>query len=663
MFIPAEMSEVDIFVYENDVEDIAQTVASLGVMHLLDANALGDWAEGVSSEWAGRIATYTAQERRVLEVLSQLKIREMPQPYQEHLRPAEDVARVEEALQQIESSTRELRERRDTLQRDLEHWELVAKSLEVLEPLSISLSDLRQMQNLHVVAGTIPAENLARLEASLFRIPYTIIPVHNHKRGMLVFAFCSEEHAPILDRALESAFLDPLALPSEYGGTPLEVLEQVNSHVTQDRSELQEIEKKQSEMAQTLETELQVLLVRIRGDRAIADAMAHFGHRGRVYLVAGWVPKTRVPELHAAIEKVTSGRATVEENSPYVTGGRQKIPTLLRNWRLFRPAEMLVTTYGTPDYGELDPTPLLAVTFVIMFGMMFGDLGDGLVLALVGLVLVLRLIPKLANLSAVGAIVMACGLASGVFGVLYGSVFGQDNIIAHLWLKPMRDIWALLEASIIFGVVVLNIGFAFRVATAIRLKRWKEAIFDKNGLVGLLLYWSLGGIVIYTLLGRSIPIVVDVAVPVFAIALFLAEPLTRLLEGKKPAFQGNIGEHMLQSFFELFEALISYISNTLSYVRLGAFAIAHAGLSMAIYLLANMVDTTTRIAVIGVVIIVVGNIGIILFEGLIVAIQTLRLEYYELFGKFFNGGGVPFKPLTLPVGSYQIASRKRSKQG
>jgi V/A-type H+-transporting ATPase subunit I len=107
--------------------------------------------------------------------------------------------------------------------------------------------------------------------------------------------------------------------------------------------------------------------------------------------------------------------------------------------------------------------------------------------------------------------------------------------------------------------------------------------------------------------------------------------------------------------------LISYISNTLSYVRLGAFAIAHAGLSMAVYILANMVDTTTRIAVIGVVIIVLGNVLIIGFEGLIVAIQTLRLEYYELFGKFFNGGGVPFKPLTLPVGSYQIVASRRSK--
>lgn len=659
MFIPAEMSEVDIFVYENDVENIAQTVTSLGVMHFLDANTLGNWAEGANSEWTGRVAAYAAQERRVLEILNFLKIREKALPYTENLQPAEDVALVEEILQRIESATRELRERRDTLQRDLEHLETVSQSLVVLEPLSISLSDLRQMKNLHVVAGTIPAENLARLEDSLFRIPFTIIPVHSNKSGTLIFAFCSEEHAPILDRALESAFLDPVTLPSEYGGTPQEVLEQVNSKVKQDQLELQEIQNKQSEMAQTYEAELQVLLVRIRGDRAIASAMAHFGHRGRVYLIAGWVLKERVPELHAAIDKVTNGRATVEENAPNVAAGKQKIPTLLRNWRIFRPAEMLVNMFGTPDYGEVDPTPILAVTFVLMFGMMFGDLGQGLLVALAGLALVLRLSPKLSSLSGAGAIVLACGLSSSIFGVLYGSVFGQEDLIPSLWLKPMVDVWTLIEVSIIYGVVVLNVGFALKQITAIRLKRWKDAVFDKNGLAGLLFYWSLGGIIIFVLLGRSIPLILEVAAGLFGVALFLAEPFTRIIKSEKPAFHGNIGELLLQSFFELFEALISYVSNTLSYIRLGAFAVAHVGLSLAFNLMAQMSSTPGHISIIGIGIIILGNVFIIGFEGLIVGIQTMRLEYYEFFGKFFNGGGVPFKPLTLPVGMYQFASRNK----
>jgi V/A-type H+-transporting ATPase subunit I len=659
MFIPAEMSEVDIFVYENDIENIAQTVTSLGVMHFLDANTLGNWAEGANSEWTGRVAAYAAQERRVLEILNYLKISEKARPYNANLQPAEDVALVEEILQRIESATRELRERRDTLQRDLEHLETVSQSLVVLEPLSISLSDLRQMKSLHVVAGTIPAENLARLEDSLFRIPFTIIPVYTNKRGTLIFAFCSEEHAPILERALESAFLDPVTLPSEYGGTPQEVLEQVNSKVNQDQLELLEIQHKQAELAQAFETELQVLLVRIRGDRAIAGAMAHFGHRGRVYLIAGWVLRERVAELHTAVDQVTNGRATVEVNSPSVAGGKQKIPTLLRNWRIFRPAEMLVNMFGTPDYGEIDPTPILAVTFVLMFGMMFGDLGQGLLLAFAGLALVLRLSPKLSSLSGAGAIVLACGISSSIFGVLYGSVFGQEDLLPSLWLKPMVDVWTLIEVSIIYGVVVLNVGFALKQITAIRLKRWKDSVFDKNGLAGLLFYWSLGGIIIFILLGRPIPLVFEVTAGIFGIALFLAEPFTRIIKNEKPAFHGSIGMLLLQSFFELFEALISYVSNTLSYIRLGAFAVAHVGLSLAFNIMAQMSSTPGHISVIGIGIIVLGNVFIIGFEGLIVGIQTMRLEYYEFFGKFFNGGGVPFKPLSLPVGLYQFAARNK----
>ncbi|MHB9032364.1 MAG: V-type ATP synthase subunit I [Anaerolineae bacterium] len=660
MFVPAEMSEVDIFVYENDIEMVAQTVASLGIMHLLNPEALGDWAASVGSEWAGRIATYSAQERRLIDVLGQLNIPIKSQPMPPQLRPAEDVAPIEEALQHAEASVRELRNRHDDVRRDLEHWELVAKSLLVLEPLSISLSDLSHMEHLHVVAGTIPPENLARLEASLFRIPYTIIPVYNHKHGELIFAFCSEEHAPILDRALESAFLDPLELPTEYGGTPQEVLAKVDENVKQGHAQLAEIETNFKALSDQLSTELLSLLTQVRGDRAIADAMSHFGHRGHVYLVAGWVPKDHVAELHSAIDRVTENRATVEENSPYVAGQQLKVPTLLRNVRLFRPAESLVTIYGTPDYNELDPTPLLAVTFVIMFGAMFGDLGQGMVIALSGLVLMRRWIPQVANLASVGAILFACGLSSSVFGLLYGSFFGLETVIPHLWLKPMNSIMSLLLASVIFGVVVINIGFIFRMLTAIRAKSWKDAIVDRNGIIGVLLYWGLGGIVVYTVIGRHIPIALDILVPLLSIALFLAKPLTRMLKQQKPVFEGSVGESLIQSFFEFFETIISYISNTLSFVRLGAFAVAHMGLSMAFVILSQMVDTSTHIAVMGVFILIVGNLFILGLEGLIVGIQTLRLEYYELFGKFFNGGGVPFKPLTLPSVKYEIVTRKRS---
>ncbi|HHX42749.1 MAG TPA: hypothetical protein GX714_02005 [Chloroflexi bacterium] len=645
MFVPVEMSEVDIFVFENDVEEVAQAVASLGVMHLLDVDTLGQWAEGVNTEWAGRVSAYATQERRVKDLLAQLGIPEEQHSCEGKLNPVEDYAALEKEIQAIEAEVRDLRHREGDVQREIEHWELLARSMEILEPLSVSISDLRQLEHLHVVVGSIPAENLARLEASLFRIPYSIIPVFRYQGKVVVFAFCAEEHAVILDRALESAFLDRLILPEELGGTAQEVLAQVTQRAREARAAHAEVQRQRQELVEKLRPQLLPMLTRIQGDRAIADAMSHFGHRGRVYLIAGWVPKDRVEELRQLVEETTDGRVTVDENPAMLPGNRTKVPTLLRNARLLRPLESLVTTYGTPGYREIDPTPILGITFVVMFGSMFGDLGHGLVLALVGALLARRLLPSLTGMAALGHILVACGLSSAVFGVLYGSVFGYEGVIPALWLSPMRDILTLLLAAVAFGVVVLNIGFAARLATAWRGGRFREAIFDKNGAVGLLLYWSLLGVVAFAALGGGVPGWLIAVIVLLVATLFLAQPLTNLLTRRTPAIPGNILEFAVQAFFELFEALISYASNTLSYVRLGAFAVAHAGLSMVVFLLADMLGGGLA----AIPIIILGNIAIIAFEGLIVAIQTLRLEYYELFGKFFQGEGVPFTPLTLPA--------------
>jgi V/A-type H+-transporting ATPase subunit I len=290
----------------------------------------------------------------------------------------------------------------------------------------------------------------------------------------------------------------------------------------------------------------------------------------------------------------------------------------------------------------------VALTFVMMFGIMFGDLGHGLVLALAGAFLALGLAPSLGDRGGIGLVLVACGFSSGVFGLLYGSVFGMEDVIRHLWLKPMRDIPTLLLSAVAFGVVVLNIGYACRLATALRQRALGEAVFDKNGIVGFLLYWALGAIVVLALTGRNVPGILYLVVLVLVVALFLGEPLTNLIRGRRPLVNGSPLEQAVQWFFEVFEALIGYISNTLSYVRLGAFAVAHAGLSMVIFILADMLGSGPGLSPVRLLVIVFGNLAVIGFEGLIVAIQTLRLEYYELFGKFYTGGGIPFKPLALP---------------
>ena len=605
MFVPVEMSEVDVFVFDNDVDAVAQAVAGLGVMHLLDVASLGKWAEGVSTEWTGRVSAYATQERRVRELLEQLGIAEEQLSCEGRLNPADDYAALEEEIQQIEADVRDLRQREVEVQRQIEHWDLLARSMEILEPLSVSILDLRQLEHLHMVAGSIPEENLARLEASLFRIPYNIIPVFRYRGRVVIFAFCAEEHAAILDRALESAFLDPLSLPQEFGGTAQEVSAQVTERARKAHEEYTKIQQERQELVERLRPRLLPALTRIRGDGAIADAMAHFGHRGRVYLIAGWVPKDRVDALRQTIEETTEGRVTFEENPVARPDERAKVPTLLRNSSLFRPIETLVTTYGTPGYREIDPTVILGITFVLMFGSMFGDMGHGLVLALVGALLAYTKVPKLGGQAAMGQILIACGISSAIFGLLYGSLFGMEGVIPALWLHPMRDILTLLGASVAFGVVVLNIGFICRLATAVRGGHFGEAIFDKNGVIGMLLYWSLLGVVAFTAWGGGVPGWLVLIIATLVVALFLAGPLTRLITRRKPIVQGSILELAVQAFFELFEALISYASNTLSYVRLGAFAVAHVGLSMVVFLLADMLGG----GIASILVIILGNIA------------------------------------------------------
>jgi V/A-type H+-transporting ATPase subunit I len=304
---------------------------------------------------------------------------------------------------------------------------------------------------------------------------------------------------------------------------------------------------------------------------------------------------------------------------------------------------MLVNTYARPRYGELDPTWLIAITFPLLYGAMFGDLGQGLVLALVGWLLSSRKVKALRSMASLGGLITACGLVAAVFGVLYGSVFAFEDIIHPLWIRPTENILTILIIAIGAGLVILSIGFLLGIYNAWRMKEWSKMLLDHNGIVGLVFYWSLLGVV-GTAAGL-LPIPTTVFVVLLAISGFVimfAEVFKHLMEGHRPLIEGGFGTYFIQAFFELFEAVITYVSNSLSYVRVGAFAVAHGGLSAAIV---GMAGTGGGIGFW--ITIVIGNVVILLLEGLIVGIQTMRLSYYEFFSKFFTGGGARFEPLSL----------------
>ncbi len=633
MFIPEPMREVNLFILDEDIERTTAALLRLEILHVQEQE---QEATPAQSRWAGLASAYSAQERRLRDLLAVLEapLRSLPMP--EDLDVTGDIARVEPKLHQAEQRIQDWQRRQREQERTLERLTLMIQQVRLLLPVDVPVEELARLRFLHLTVGTIPSANLARLETALFRIPFVMIPAYEEGGRTLLFAATPKEHAPILDRALRSAFFEPIALPQDVTGPPRQALVTLEQRREAAQTGLEALAQERAKLAQEWSETLLALWNRVRTNAILAEAIRQFPLHGRVYVIPGWVAAQEMPRLTQTVQEVTGNRAVIEVLEPELT--QPQVPTLLRNPRILQAFQGIVTTFGFPAYGELDPTPLVAVTFVLMYGMMFGDVGHGLLLALAGL----WLLRRGGGVAQLAPVVVASGLSGALFGLLYGSVFGM-GLLPPLWLRPLEGMLELLLAAVMGGVVLLNLGFLLNLLTAWRERDWPRLLLDKNGLAGMALYWALLGGGLARWKGLPLPgSLWALLILAPALVIFLREPLGRWLQGRRPLLEGGWGEYGVQAFFELFEAVISYLSNSLSFVRLGAFAVAHEGLSQVIFLLAGLSGG------LGWLVLLLGTLLIVGFEGLIVGIQTLRLEYYEFFGKFFQGSGRPFTPLRIP---------------
>ena len=305
--------------------------------------------------------------------------------------------------------------------------------------------------------------------------------------------------------------------------------------------------------------------------------------------------------------------------------------------------------------GDITPSVTAPLVFV----------GHGLVLAAIGWFLSRR--------SSLGGLLVACGLSGMIFGFLYGSIFGFEEILPHhpffgqfFWLSPIHDVLSILRLAIGAGIVLLILAHLLNLYNAARAKDWGRFFFDSNGLAGLVLYLSflvlLGNVAsilftgdsfipgILTTIGK-IGVVVTLAKILFVVGLFLAtifsHPLQHWMETGHFEVEGGWGMFAVQSAAEVLEKFISMLSNTLSYVRVGAFAIVHAGFTGAVFVIARLLSGGEDGGLAYWLVVIFGNLFVIGLEGFIVTIQTMRLHYYEFFSKFFRGGGSSYEPLAL----------------
>lgn len=381
---------------------------------------------------------------------------------------------------------------------------------------------------------------------------------------------------------------------------------------------------------------------------AILKAMRLSAFSSKAMFITGWMDARDKPRLIKLLQKLCGERYILsEERDPYA-------PVRLMNMRLFRPFELIVKMMGMPANSEIDPTPLAALTFILVFGLMFGDLGQGLVLAAAGIALkYIAGKKKSEDLGHAGGILLACGLAAALCGVLYGNLFSSEHLIPALWIRPAEKIMTLFSVTILIGAAIIVIGLCINIINAFINSDYVEALLEKKGMAVLILYSAIVIMAVRFMSHKQTPelwkILAFIVAPLLIFCLRgVLGPL--LFKAHKPH---NVGEYITETIMDVVEIALSMFANTVSFIRVGAFALSHAGLSIVTYTLAGMADPNLK-SVGAVAVIVIGNIFIIGFEGMICGIQSMRLEYYEFFSKFYKGDGTVFSPFILKTRTSEV---------
>lgn len=654
MLRPVKMVHLRIQVPNRDAARMARCIASEGLLHLVDV-AHGRAPAGPPEGVTEQRAVFQELQRRVRRTAGRLGL-PLPEPVG-HLEipAAEDLAaearRLGARLAPVEAEAEARWRRASETAEETARLETALGWCRRLAGAGVDPARLRDLRFATVRLGLARPEDYAALATLLSPAPFAVVPLESAAGAAPVLAAVAVPAASRgrLDDTLRVVPFEAVPVPEAGEGWDPETLAGRRDAAAASREEARRaLEAARGRLGPVLAE----LAGRIDLAVLLLDAQAHFAAAGRFTVVSGWVPADRAEALRRAVERATEGRAVVDlvvpESLPEVAAGLVRVPILHRNPLLLRPFQRLVQIYGTPSYRELEPTAFFAVSFLLMFGLMFGDVGHGLVLFSAGFLL-FRHFPRYLDY---GVLLMEAAAASTVFGLLYGSFFGIEGLLPVLWMEPLEDLSAFMEVAVVFGLVLVSAGLVLGIVNAWRSGEKARALFGTRGLLGATIYW----VVVVVLVRALVPS--RLVLPGWALFALAAVPLlllalrpfiVRRLEGegairREAAVPGPVWLRLLEGAVDLVDTLFSFFANTVSFVRIAAFAAVHAGIFLALFAITDTLASVRFGGALSVVVLVVGNVVAILLEGLTVSVQVLRLEYYEFFGKFFRGGGEPYRP-------------------
>jgi V/A-type H+-transporting ATPase subunit I len=526
-----------------------------------------------------------------------------------------EASRFEESLHSISERERLIREQE--------------AALENFANLKIDLGSLRNKTRfLEFYVGLVPRENLARLEGAVKlanHLLFTYLQRDNHTHVIIVGppdADKKQSLAPVL----ASAGFQALAIPEGFDN---QSPEQKRAELERQRQALQSEHANTQKIVHDWRCQYGEQLIAARYQLLCAEPFVTLDPaihgKGSFALLAGWVPVKSVSQIEEQLSNRLTRPFALETRDPNPDED-SLVPTVPTHHPWLAPFATLVKQYGVPSYGEIDPTPLFAATFLLMFGMMFGDIGHGAVIALAAWLAR----KKLKHFAYFG---IAAGCSSVFFGIVFGSIFGYEDVLPALWMAPLHDPILMLKVALVWGIGFIILACVLGIYNRIVSGRIQQALLAPHGAVNLLFYLGF--------LSGAFNLATTSTFGTGSAVVVIGSLLT-LSVNQWQHLSGPTGEKVLIVVIETLDTVIVYLSNTLSFLRVSAFSMNHAALALAIFTLADMLGTFGTMLTL-----LLGNLFILVLEGGIVMIQVMRLQYYEGFSRYFSGDGHEFAPLRL----------------
>lgn len=566
---------------------------------------------------------------------------------------AEDFTRLAD---EIDHEIEEKSEKRKTLAKEVSDLEAAAVQINHLKGLNSDFDKIFACKHTACRIGRLPADNLAKLQ--YYDQTFFFVPFETTRDFCWGMYFCAEGDKELVDSIFRSMFFERIHIPDYVTGNTDAALERINTQIGEKKQQVSKYSDDLGKIAEKYGEKIQQVYTALKKKCDIFELHRKVGAVKEKFYIKGFIPQKEQENFTKRFEDMKDIEVVY---LPADADANCTPPTVLKNGWLTRPFKMLVEMYGLPKYGGFNPTTFVAITYTILFGVMFGDLGQGFLLVLLGL-----LIGKKVSKEA-GGIMTRVGLSSMVFGTLYGSVFGLEELLDPVYenlgidflpIKAFKQTSAILVTAVGAGVFLILLSMLINIYVGFKEKNYEKAVFSSNGIAGLIFYGSLCAylvckVVLKLELNWTLYVWLLIVIPAFCI--FCRVPFGIAMKYKQWKLSEEeedmtLGGFIVENFFEMFEFALSYVSNTMSFLRVGGFVLSHAGMMLVVMILMQGKSMVAQP-----IIFVLGNLFVMAMEGMIVAIQIIRLEYYEMFSRFYEADGKEFEPVSISFDTQEEA--------